>query len=75
MLQTGGPNASDKSHTELTWSLRDNFAVAKREAQEQEQQEHEHDGQSHQSWLSYSSDEKTIYIPRLDFSNRGERSG
>ncbi|KAG9625590.1 Aldo/keto reductase, partial [Aureobasidium melanogenum] len=63
MLQQG-VGAADNSHTELTWSLRDNFEGAKHEAKELSQEKAEPI-----DWISYSDDGKTMYIPRLDFTN------
>lgn len=63
MLQSGS-HVSDNSHTDLTWSLRDNFQGAKEEAAALGQE-----NAKNESWFSYSDDNKTMYIPRLDFSN------
>lgn len=73
MLQQGA-GSSDNSHTELTWSLRDNFEGARHEAadlnqeKEKEKGKHQQD-HSHPDWVSYSDDGKTMYIPRLDFTH------
>jgi glutamate--cysteine ligase regulatory subunit len=71
MLQQG-VGAADNSHTELTWSLRDNFEGARQEAQELSQQRNEHaqeNANGHADWVSYSDDGNSLYIPRLDFTN------
>ncbi|THZ22336.1 hypothetical protein D6C89_06135 [Aureobasidium pullulans] len=69
MLQQG-VGAADNSHTELTWSLRDNFEGARQEAQAQSQEKvKQHDASHDFDWISYSDDGKTMFIPRLDFSN------
>jgi glutamate--cysteine ligase regulatory subunit len=71
MLQQG-VGAADNSHTELTWSLRDNFKGARQEAQELSQErtgDSPQNGNQHADWVSYSEDGKSLYLPRLDFSN------
>jgi len=65
-----GVNAADNSHTELTWSLRDSFEGARQEAKNLSQEKQQQNGTSqHADWVSYSDDTKTMYIPRLDFTN------
>ncbi|KAI5210272.1 hypothetical protein AUEXF2481DRAFT_629 [Aureobasidium subglaciale EXF-2481] len=70
MLQQG-VGAADNSHTELTWSLRDNFEGARQEAKEHSQEKDgKQNGTAQQAdWISYSDDGKTVFIPRLDFTH------